>query len=67
MTQMTLKAARVNAGFSQKKVAEAVGVTPATIYNWEAGKTPITVRMANRLSGLYGVPMDDIFFDDKSN
>ena len=67
MTQMTLKAARVNAGFSQKKVAEAVGVTPATIYNWESGKTPITVRMANRLSDLYGVPMDDIFFDDKSN
>ena len=35
--QITLAAARVNAGFTQEEVAKKMGISKQTIINWEKG------------------------------
>ena len=37
MMQVSLKAARVNAGMSQKEAAKMIGVSNKTLCNWEKG------------------------------
>lgn len=60
--QITLKAARVNAGISQTKAAEAVNVDRCTISNWERGKSFPDVVSCRKLCDLYGVSMDAVIF-----
>ena len=38
MLKITLQAARVNAGMTQRQVAQELGVVNKTISNWESGK-----------------------------
>lgn len=60
--QITLKAARVNAGMTQKEVASLLGISNQTVIKWE--KTPGVVpgeRMA-QLASIYGLPVDSIIF-----
>ena len=59
--KMSLKAARVNAGYSQTKAAALVGVGKQTISNWETGKTRIDADSFMRLCGIYETPPQDIF------
>lgn len=35
--QISLKAARVNAGLTRREMADCIGVNQATIFNWERG------------------------------
>lgn len=56
-------AARVNAGIRQKKAAAALGVTVATLQNWEKGKTSPTIRKAQKMAALYNVRLDEISFN----
>lgn len=63
MSQMTLAAARVNAGYSQKYVAEYLDVAPSTVRNWEKGETFPKQPMIEKLCTLYGVSYDAINFD----
>ena len=68
MTQkvrMTLEAARVNAGFTQKQVCDAINISLTTIGLWEHGDRMPTVDKAIELSELYGVPLDCINFARK--
>ena len=60
--RISLKAARVNAGFLQMDVAQAIGVSVATLVNWENGKTIPPVDRAQELASLYGLCLDDINF-----
>ena len=62
MPQITLKAARVNAGFTQLAVAEKLGISISTVKNWEKGKTFPKQPMIEKLCELYGVAYDNIFF-----
>ena len=62
MPQITLKAARVNAGFTQTKVAEKLGVSTSTVKNWEQGKTFPKQPHIELLCELYNVQYDQIFF-----
>lgn len=57
--KMTLKGARVNAGYTQKQVAEYLEVAESTVVNWETGKTTISAKHLSMLSDLYGRKMDD--------
>lgn len=59
--KITLKALRVNAGLTQKQAASKVGVAPATLIRWEAGKTSPTVQQVADLAELYGCELSDIF------
>ena len=36
--QISMKAARINAGLSQAQVADKIGVSRVTITHWESGK-----------------------------
>lgn len=67
MVQISLAAARVNANMTQKEAAERIGVTPQTIFNWEKGCSEPSIQQAIKLSEVYGIPIDQIFFGMKSN
>lgn len=67
MPRISLKAARVNANMEQREWAENIGVSVATVINWEKGNTEPTLSQLRKISELSGVPMDFIFVPDKSN
>ena len=58
--KITLKAARINAGFLQKEVADKLGVSIHTIINWERGITKPKKHILMVLSSIYNVNVDDI-------
>lgn len=59
---ITLKAARVNAGLTQEQMADALGITDATLRNYERGKTFPDVKQIRKIEDLTGVKYDDINF-----
>mgnify|MGYP004698484419 CR=1 FL=1 len=60
--QISLAAARVNAGLTQADVAEKMGVSRQTIINWELGKiASLGIPEMKMLSEIYGIPQDNIF------
>ena len=59
--KISLKAARVNAGLSQKNVCKIVHKTNKTLVNWETGKTRIDKANLSMLCKLYGIDMKYIF------
>lgn len=60
MFQITLAAARVNAGFKQEPAAKRIGVTAKTLSNYERGVTAIPGTLLKKASEVYGVPSDMI-------
>ena len=61
--RITLEAARVNVGLSQKDVAKALGVSNKTVCSWEKGLTfPSSATLIKALLELYNVDYDDIIF-----
>ncbi len=65
--KVSLKAARVNAGFSQKEIAKKMKKSETTILNWENGNTIINVIDFKKICKILGVKEDDIFFEIKSS
>ena len=59
---ISLAAARVNAGLTQEEVAKIMHVSKATIVSWENESSEPKVSQAFKLSALYNLPMDCIFF-----
>lgn len=60
MFQISLAAARVNAGFKQKEAAVEVGVSEKTLGSYERGQTAIPAHILKKVSKLYGIPADNI-------
>lgn len=56
--RITLAAARVNAGMTQEDVANAMGVSKATILNWETGKFEIKPAQFKMYCDVVNVPED---------
>ena len=67
MPRISLEAVRVNAKMTQKEWAEMLGVSNATVVNWEKGKTEPSLSKLKTMSKLSGIPMDFIFVPDTSN
>jgi transcriptional regulator with XRE-family HTH domain len=65
LKQISLKAARINAGMTLEQVSEATGTTIATLSKWENNITFCTAMQLKRLCFLYGCTMNDIFVPDK--
>lgn len=65
---ITLKAARVNAGYTQAQAAKKLRKSPDTIVKWENGKTFPDVPAIKAIERLYHVSYSDIDFlcDDKT-
>lgn len=61
--QITLKAARVNAGLTQKELAKKIGRNESTIVNWETGRTKINLPDFKELCKILKVKEDNIFFE----
>lgn len=62
-TKFRLAALRVNKGLSQSEMANKLGVTTATVSNWERGKR---MNLSNlvRIANFFEVPLDDIDLTD---
>ncbi len=59
--KISLEAARVNARFTQKDAAKALGISVATLRNYESGKTTPDWNLVRRIEKLYKYPVDYIF------
>ncbi len=59
--QISLAAARVNAGMTQEDVAREMHVSKVTIINWEKGKVVPGIPEIQMLSRIYKIPQDNIF------
>lgn len=62
MNKITLSAARVNAGYSQKAAAKLLDISNKTLCSWEKGKTFPEQPMIEKLCNLYGVTYDMLNF-----
>ena len=62
MAKITLRAARTNAGITQKAAADHVHVSNKTMVKWEKGQAFPNVVQALQLCSLYNIPFDDIIF-----
>jgi transcriptional regulator with XRE-family HTH domain len=67
MTQITLRAARVNCGFKLKEVANHCEKSVDTIIKYEKNSSDIPHDMMLRLLILYDVTINDIFFGKLSD
>ena len=59
--QISLKAARVNAGYTAEEVAEKIGKSRPTINKWENGTVKIDRANLYLLSEIYKISIDNIF------
>lgn len=62
MIKITLKAARVNAGLSQKEAANLLGVSNKTLCAWEKGNVMPKANHIDALCDLYEISYDYISF-----
>lgn len=60
--KISLSAARVNAGFTQKEAAEKLGIGNKTLGNWENYLSFPGADMIPKICELYGLPYDCINF-----
>ena len=58
--KITLKAARINAGFLQKEVADKLGVSIHTITNWERGITKPKKHTLMVLASIYNIDINEL-------
>lgn len=63
--KITLKAARINAGLTQKELAEKVGKSETTIVKWENDQTgkKISIENLEKLCKILNIGFNDIFFN----
>ena len=62
VAKISLRAARVNAGFSQKEAATLLQISNKTLSSWENGDTFPSARKIELLCSLYNVSYNDIIF-----
>lgn len=61
--KLTLKALRVNAGFTIEKASKELGISTVTLRSYETNKTVPTVKMMNKMLNLYNAKfsiIDDV-------
>lgn len=64
LMQISIKAARVNAGLTQKDAAERLGVTPLSLNRWENGKVIPNFAIVRKMAELYEIPLDNLYLSD---
>ena len=62
MLKISLKAARVNAGLSQKDAAKALKVSNKTLHSWESGDSFPSAKYIDAICELYKISYDAINF-----
>lgn len=59
---ITLKAARVNAGYTQIEVAKMLKIAPDTLRKYENGEAFPDVKQIKQFEAIYGLTYNDINF-----
>ena len=67
MPKMTLKAARINAGYTQAESAKSLKVSNKTLSNWENGVSMPKADKIDAICTLYKVPYDMLIFFNPNN
>lgn len=57
-----LKAARVNAGYTQEEAAKKLNISKGTLANYEKYKTKPDIEMSKKIAALYRTTVDNIIF-----
>lgn len=60
MLQISLKAARVNAGLTIKTSSERLGVSEDRLRNYESGRTAIPTHVFQRMARVYDIPEESL-------
>ncbi|MFL5760274.1 MAG: helix-turn-helix transcriptional regulator [Thermomicrobiales bacterium] len=58
----TIRVLRQERGWTQLAFANRLGVTPATVFNWERGKYEPKASQLRAMAHAFGVSMDEIDF-----
>ena len=62
-----LKAAREYAKLTETEAAALLQITLATLRKWETGETAPAMDKAIKLSGVYGLPLENLAFSKADN
>ncbi len=62
MNQYSLKAIRVNKGYTQKEAAKGIGISVEALANYEKGNTYPDIPVLKRIEKYYGVKYEEIDF-----
>ena len=60
--QVTIKAARVNAGLTQANFAKRIGVAEKTVQNWESGASSPRADKMPQICTVLDCEIEDIIF-----
>lgn len=63
LLKISLAAARVNAGLTQKQLADKCFVSESTVVSWEAGKTFPNAKKLPLLEQALGLSLNYVRFD----
>ena len=58
-----LKSVRNESGYTQKQIAEKLGVVESCYANWEQGRTEPNISTLRKLSEIFGVSVDELLSD----
>lgn len=59
--KISIKGARVNAGYTQNEFAKAIGVSRSAVGKWENDECIPTLSHLRLISEITGIPLDYIF------
>ncbi len=57
---ISIKAARVNAGYTQQQVADELQTSKNTVANYELYRTSPSITVAEKIAALFGLNVNDI-------
>lgn len=58
---------RERLGISQRKLANDLGVSSATVAMWETGRRTPSLKTANLIARYFNTTIESIFFSEKDN
>ncbi|MDO6663559.1 helix-turn-helix domain-containing protein [Bacillus thuringiensis] len=67
MLKITLRAARVNAGYKLVEAAEKFGINKDTLSKYEKDSSNIPRRFFIKIEEVYKIPVENIFFGNQSD
>lgn len=60
--KITLKAARINKGYTQHEASRIIGVSRDTISKWERNECVPNIKYISAIERAYGVKYDNLIF-----
>lgn len=63
-TKISMKAARVNAGYTLDEASELLGITTNMLWRWEQKPENIPIKYIYTIEEVYKMPIDNILFNN---